>query len=192
METKKCSKCKEEKLLFEFIKDKSKKSGYKSQCKICVSNQHKIYRDNNRDEISKKRRKYYLDNIDITKNKDRDYRLKNQDKLRQKRKEKYQIDSLHKLRVNLRRRINFYLKNKNSSSFNILGCSVDFLKSYIEERFDVGMSWENYGINGWHLDHIVPLSSAKNKYDIIKLCHYSNLQPLWAKDNLKKGNKIIK
>jgi hypothetical protein len=191
METKVCSKCQDEKLLCDFQKDKSKKSGYKSQCKLCISNQHRLYRNNNRDEISKKRRKYYLDNLELTKKKDKEYRIKNQDKLKQKQKEKYQNNFLYKLRVNVRRRINFYLKNKNLSSFSIIGCSVDFLKDYIEKKFDTGMSWENYGKSGWHIDHIVPLSSAKNEQEIIKLCHYTNLQPLWWYDNIKKGNKIL-
>jgi len=53
------------------------------------------------------------------------------------------------------------------------------------------MSWENYGRNGWHVDHIIPLSSAKTEEEIYKLCHYTNLQPLWEVDNIKKGNKII-
>jgi hypothetical protein len=53
------------------------------------------------------------------------------------------------------------------------------------------MTWNNYSHDGWHIDHIVPLSSAKTEEDVIKLCHYSNLQPLWSIDNYKKGNKII-
>ena len=52
------------------------------------------------------------------------------------------------------------------------------------------MSWDNYG--KWHIDHIIPLSSAKTEQDILKLCHYTNLQPLWAKGNIIKSNKIIK
>lgn len=51
------------------------------------------------------------------------------------------------------------------------------------------MTWNNYG--KWHIDHIIPISSAKTEEEVIKLNHYTNLQPLWAKDNLKKGNKII-
>ena len=54
-----------------------------------------------------------------------------------------------------------------------------------------GMSWDNYGRDGWHIDHIIPLSSTKIKEEIIKLNHYTNLQPLWATDNLKKGSKIL-
>ena len=53
------------------------------------------------------------------------------------------------------------------------------------------MSWDNYGLYGWHIDHIVPLSNAKTEDDFYKLCHYTNLQPLWSLDNLKKSNKIL-
>ena len=53
------------------------------------------------------------------------------------------------------------------------------------------MSWDNYGLYGWHIDHKVPLSLAKTEEELLKLCHFSNLQPLWAKDNLKKGDSIV-
>lgn len=53
------------------------------------------------------------------------------------------------------------------------------------------MNWDNRGLYGWHIDHIIPLSSAKTEEEVYKLCHYTNLQPLWAKENLSKGNKII-
>jgi hypothetical protein len=51
------------------------------------------------------------------------------------------------------------------------------------------MSWDNYGVYGWHIDHIIPKSLIKTKEDLIKISHYSNLRPLWAFDNLSKGNK---
>jgi hypothetical protein len=73
----------------------------------------------------------------------------------------------------------------------IVGLSSEELKIYIESKFLEGMTWENYGLHGWHIDHIIPLSSVKTEDEIIKLCHYTNLQPLWAKDNLSKHNKII-
>jgi len=65
------------------------------------------------------------------------------------------------------------------------------LKKYLEDKFSEGMTWDNKGFYGWHIDHIIPLSSAKNEEDIIRLSHYTNLQPLWGKDNMKKGNKVI-
>jgi hypothetical protein len=72
-----------------------------------------------------------------------------------------------------------------------LGCSYQDFIIYLEQKFTDGMSWKNYGLYGWHIDHIIPLSSAKNEIDLEKLCHHTNLQPLWAKDNLSKGDKII-
>jgi hypothetical protein len=71
----------------------------------------------------------------------------------------------------------------------ILGCDYDTLKLHLESQFVDGMSWDNRG--EWHIDHRIPLSSAKTVDDLIKLSHYTNLQPLWMEDNLKKGNKVL-
>jgi hypothetical protein len=70
----------------------------------------------------------------------------------------------------------------------MLGCDYDFFKAYIERQFKQGMTWENHG--KWHFDHIIPVSSAKNEEELIKLNHYTNFQPLWAEENLSKSNKI--
>jgi hypothetical protein len=70
-----------------------------------------------------------------------------------------------------------------------LGIDYDELKIYFESLFTEGMSWDNIGI--WHIDHIIPLSTAKTEEDVIRLCHYTNLQPLWGEDNIKKGDKIL-
>jgi hypothetical protein len=80
---------------------------------------------------------------------------------------------------------------KSNTTFDIIGCSPEFLKQHIEKLFLNEMSWENYGLFGWHIDHIIPLSSSKNESEFYRLCHYTNLQPLWAEDNLKKSNKIL-
>jgi hypothetical protein len=96
----------------------------------------------------------------------------------------------------MRSRINIYLKSrkiyKTNKTFEIVGCTPEFLKEHLEKQFKEGMSWENYGLYGWHIDHIIPLSSSKTEEKIHQLSHYTNLQPLWAEDNLKKGNKILK
>lgn len=78
---------------------------------------------------------------------------------------------------------------KNERSFRILGCSFEDFASYISSKFTEGMTLENYG--QWHLDHIMPLATAKTREDVVRLNHYTNFQPLWAKDNLSKGSKII-
>jgi hypothetical protein len=80
---------------------------------------------------------------------------------------------------------------KKSKTFEIIGCTPEFLKEYIEKQFIKGMEWSNHSVYGWHIDHIIPLSSANTEEEIYKLCHYTNLQPLWAENNLKKSNKIL-
>jgi hypothetical protein len=70
----------------------------------------------------------------------------------------------------------------------LLGSDFNTVKTHIENKFTEGMNWKNQG--KWHIDHIIPLSSAKTKDELISLCHYLNLQPLWALDNILKSNKI--
>ena len=86
---------------------------------------------------------------------------------------------------------------KNKRTENILGCSFEFMKEYIENKFENWMTWENQGryngeFNyGWDIDHIIPLSSAKTEEELIQLCHYLNLQPLCSKVNRDiKFNKL--
>jgi hypothetical protein len=80
--------------------------------------------------------------------------------------------------------------DKNSKTFNMLGCTPAQLKAHLESLFLPGMTWKNRGYEGWHVDHIIPLSSANSEEDLRKLCHYTNLQPLWAVDNMLKGAKM--
>jgi hypothetical protein len=77
--------------------------------------------------------------------------------------------------------------SKNSSTFEILGCSYGHFIKHIENQFLKGMTWENR--NEWHIDHIVPVASAKSVEDLIKLNHFTNMRPIWAKDNLAKSAK---
>ena len=78
------------------------------------------------------------------------------------------------------------IKNK---TFDIVVCSPVELKKYLESKFVEGMTWETQG--KWHIDHIIPVSSVKTEEYIYKLYHYTNLQPLWSKDNLRKSDKIL-
>jgi 5-methylcytosine-specific restriction endonuclease McrA len=73
----------------------------------------------------------------------------------------------------------------------VWGCSYDEFKIHIESQFTDDMSWDNYGLKGWHIDHIKPLSgfNLDSQCELKKAWHYTNLQPLWAEDNLKKGSK---
>jgi hypothetical protein len=78
---------------------------------------------------------------------------------------------------------------KRNKTFDIVGCTPQELKEHLESQFKDGMSWENR--NEWHIDHIIPLCSATTEDELYKLCHYTNLQPLWATENIKKGGKIL-
>ena len=102
---------------------------------------------------------------------------------------------IFKLTCIVRSRVITFIKshnvNKTNQTFKIVGCSPEFLKEHLEKQFTEGMSWDNHGVYGWHIDHIIPLSSAKTEEEVYKLCHYTNLQPLWANDNLTKSNKTL-
>jgi hypothetical protein len=179
MKIKICSKCKEEKEVCEFSIDKTKKDGYMSWCKICRKIKEKKYREQNPEKVKLRRKKYYNNN-----------KIKHNDYFTSHRNENF----LFKLTDNVRRRLNFFLRKKNitkrNSTFLIIGCSPEFLKEYIEKKFTNGMSWNKLG-KEIHIDHIIPLSSAKNEEEVYKLCHYTNLQPLWSKDNMSKGSKLL-
>jgi hypothetical protein len=92
-----------------------------------------------------------------------------------------------------RRRLRKYLDSGASTTVELLGCSPSELRQHLESLWQEGMSWSNYGLYGWHIDHKRPISSFDlSCEEQAKQCfHYSNLQPLWAKDNLAKSNKIM-
>ena len=102
---------------------------------------------------------------------------------------------IYKMSMNVRHRLNEFLNlkrlTKKNKTFEMVGCTPAELKIYLEKKFEPGMTWWNHSPKGWHIDHIIPLSNAKNYEDIVKLMHYKNLQPMWAKENISKSNKII-
>jgi len=110
-------------------------------------------------------------------------------------RKKMAIDPIFRLKIVLSNRLRRKMKSKNFrkefKTIDILGIDMSSFKIYLERQFQKGMTWDNYGINGWHIDHIIPLSSAKTKEEIYELSHYTNLRPLWAVDNLAKSDKII-
>lgn len=169
-----------------------------------VKEYNKKWRKENPEKVKDKKKRYNDKNIEKNKEycrlwrqKNPDYKKKYNQNNRQKlweSEKKRRENTLVKLTCNIRCRVKNFLKSKNVNSnnktFDIVGCSPEFLKEHLEKKFTEGMCWENHGKFGWHIDHIVPLSSANNEEEIYKLCHYTNLQPLWAEDNLKKYNKI--
>tara|TARA_R110000868_G_C10840923_1_gene760064 strand:- start:439 stop:1113 length:675 start_codon:yes stop_codon:yes gene_type:complete len=148
---------------------------------------------------------YYKRKRNLPKNKEvitkyqAEYNKVNRESRTAKRKERLQEDPLFKLSTGLRSNIGAafirgsrgaFTKGKGDVTLQILGCSFKDFASYIIAQFTEGMSLENYG--EWHLDHITPLATAKTREDVVRLNHYTNFQPLWAKDNFSKGSKIIK
>ena len=199
---KRCSTCKVEKPLTEFYKDKTKKDGLRSQCKSCVKSYYEANKDKlksyykaNKDKV----KSYYEANKDKVKsyyeaNKDKvkDYQKANKDNINARRRERRKTDSLYKMKHNLRKRTYeaFSRKgySKTSKTQEMLGVDWEIAKAHIERQFTKGMNWSNQG--EWHIDHIIPLASANTEEELKKLCHYTNLQPLWAEDNLSKSASI--
>ena len=197
MESKKCNSCGIEKQFHDFTKDCDKKDGLRTRCRMCnkkiyLENRDKeiervkTYQKNNREKVLKQKLKHA-----------KKYFIKNHDKIKEYQKiykaNRRKNDYLFKLSDGLRTRVYGFLKknqiNKRNTTFQLVGCSPLELKIYLEQKFIDGMSWENQG--KWHIDHIIPLSSAINEEELYKLCHFTNLQPMWAIDNIRKGSKII-
>ena len=189
----------------KLIKERAKK--YKKSNIQKIKKNNKLYKINNKEKILVASKKYREKNIDKIKEYSQKpevvasrkaYKLKNKNKInankRYNEKFKRNIDPEYKLLTNQRTRITGILKkHKTNKTLDLLGCSAQFLRTYIENQFLENMTWNNYGKYGWHVDHIIPCSS----FDLTDLAqqqicfHYTNLQPLWAIDNLKKSNKII-
>jgi len=123
------------------------------------------------------------------------YRKKNRHKINIHEMERLKTDIDYKLRKMLRNRITAAVKNnqKSKKTMELIGCSIPFLKNRLESKFKKGMAWKNYGLYGWHIDHIIPCAHFDlSKPSQQKKCfHYKNLQPLWAEENLKKSDKIF-
>lgn len=202
MDTKYCTKCNEEKNINEFYTHNKNKNLFRSQCKLCMNTFSSKYKKVNKENIQNKNKEYFERTREINKIKCKEYKEKNPEwfknwlkKNKDKRKKyinNYNSMPINKIKNSLRARINGLMngKYKNPKTIELLGCDYEFLIKYIENKFTDGMSWENYGFYGWHIDHIIPLSYGKNEDEIRKLFHYTNLQPLWRIDNLRKNNKM--
>lgn len=209
MTQKKCSRCKQEKDYCCFSKSITNSLGLNSFCKICQSEYRKGWYAKNKDRLIKKacdfaktdkgkeyNKKMYQKHKD---KKDKSRKAYNQSPEGIKKRKDYWIkktkDPSFRMAARLRNRIRKILKHKNinkiDKSFKLIGCSREDLKIYLESKFKDGMSWENY--NKWHIDHIIPCSSfdLTKEEEQRKCFHYTNLQPLWASDNIRKSNKIL-
>ena len=181
----------------ERLKEKAK--NYREQNKELIKERGKKYRERNKERIKERRernkeRKRESDRKYREKNKEyfKEYREKYKERRNELRRERLKTDPLFKMKKNLRNRTWSAFKNKGyskkSKTQEMLGVDWGVCKAHIERQFTKGMNWDNYG--DWHIDHKIPLASANTEEELKKLCHYSNLQPLWAEDNLSKNDKI--
>lgn len=184
---KKCSKCGETKQSNKFNKNAGRKDGLSVYCNSCQKVYFKRPERIEYDRVRNEKRKTQNNYIQYHK----EYRKKNMNKFVEYNKEKYHNDPLFKLKTNYCNRIRKYIHRKIVPSKSILGCSWQTLKEHIESKFTEDMTWDNHGQYGWHLDHIIPLASAKTEEELYKLNHYTNLQPLWWRDNIIKSDKIL-
>jgi hypothetical protein len=166
---------------------KKRKIDYYRKNKEKIKTYRKIYGLNNKDKERELKKKWYSLNKGTIKSRDR------RKYMRKWRKNKLLNEPAFKIKCNLRSRLSNALRRsqKAGSAVKDLGCSISELKSYLESKFEPGMSWNNYG--KWHIDHIKPLASfdLTDRSEFLKACHYTNLQPLWAIDNLKKGDELL-
>ena len=175
----------------EKIKQRSK--NYFQKNKQSYLEKKQIWRKNNPEKYKKQVKDYWDKVKDVQTEKKKIWINNNREKYNSYWTNRKKQEPEFKLLVNMRSRLSGYLKTlnitKKNKTFEIVGCSPQFLKEHLEKQFVDGMTWENR--NEWHIDHKTPLSSAKTEEELYKLCHYTNLQPLWAEENLKKSNKII-
>lgn len=181
VEGKNCSMCKKWKPLSDFANLRKSADGLSYRCKSCLREKIRKYRDDYSDEIEERR-------------KTKEYRKEYRRKKREYQRKKRSTDINYRLRGNLRSRVRQAIKNnvKSGHTLDLLGCTIRELKQYLEVRFQEGMTWDNWGMDGWHIDHIIPCTA----FDLSvpgqqrKCFHYTNLQPLWAEDNKAKGDTI--
>jgi hypothetical protein len=184
------------------------KLSYYERNKELFKNYYKDYYLKNKEKRNKQQKDWYVQNTEKsnTYNKDWYYSTKDvRDAIRISKKEytysqtkkKKQSDPVYRSICNLRARISYIAKNRYNKKFTeLLGCSIEDARKHLEEQWQPGMSWDNYGLYGWHIDHIKPC----NTFDLTdpdqqkKCFHYTNLRPLWAKDNLSRprnGSDIL-
>ena len=214
-----CTKCGETKPVSEFSKQRNGKHGVRSRCKACesayrkankerlteykrayykankekVAEQRRAHYEANKEKIAEQKRAYREANKEKVAEYQRAYREANKERLAEKqlanRKKRLAEDPayamVHRLRARLWHAMNG--RAKPASTMELVGCSSEKLCAWLEMHFDEGMTWENR--DKWHIDHIRPISSFEDPADP-DCWHWSNLQPLWAEDNLRKGDSF--
>ncbi len=205
-----CRQCKITKPLLAFHVKTRRKLGRSTLCKDCTNRLHREIYDRRPERIA---RKAELEKTPKVKAMRQAYRAAHprteyskiyEQNYRERRKQLHEYhqatDPQYRLRRALRARLKQAMKNdtKLGSAIDDLGCSILYLRRHLEVRFIEGMSWDNYGRldsagRTWQIDHFLPLSRFDLTNDKQRqiACHYSNLRPLWAPDNRRKGNKTV-
>lgn len=171
-----CTRCYSSKPITDFVKNKAIRGGRLNQCKSCRSKARKPQKTN-----SEANRAWFQ---------------KNKEKVKLERRTRYANDINFRLSCNLRNRLGKMMRGriKNGSAVKDLGCSIEDLRAHLEKLFKPNMNWQNYGFGEgkWNIDHIIPLSkfNLKDRNQFLKACHYSNLQPLWHVENIRKSDII--
>lgn len=215
---KQCHTCGDRKSIKDFYHDKRAKDGLYSSCKLCSNKRSINYSKTHPEKISaihtKSQSKYYLKNkkkialyahTQQINNREKfnlaakEWRMKSPDKIkaiRSRSGKKRRSTPKGKLRLNISTAIWQSIKQfKNNRKWeSLVGYTVNDLKQHLENKFSDGMNWENYGKSGWHIDHIIPISifnyEKPEDLDFKRCWGLSNLQPMWATDNIKKKDKI--
>jgi len=187
-----CAMCNQvhNRLISKFCSSSCKNKFWYLNNKIAIKS--KYYE--NKETILDKKRDYYEVNKKKILYRNKKWKLNNKEWIRNyyNNRQKTMID---RIKLSLRSRLCAALKNdyKTGSAVRDLACSIEEFKRHLESKWQEGMSWDNYGLKGWHIDHVKPLSKfdLTSPEELKKACHYTNLQPLWAEDNIKKGDSDV-
>jgi hypothetical protein len=150
---------------------------------------NKEYKKKNSIQLEINRKQWLKENPEKAKK----YRQRDNKRIAEYFKKRRKLDPIFRMKTNLRSRIVSAIKHdsKSFATIEYLGATSEVIKQHLESKFTEGMSWDNYG--KWQIDHIIPCAffDLSDKVEQKKCFHYTNLQPLWKIDNLKKGNKIL-
>ena len=177
-EVKRCSKCTEWKSLDKYTRNIAKPDNLCDKCTQCLAE----YR-HTRLELDKAYRKANRDKVNLWKRNERGRKKENPDDV--------YIQS--RLKENLARRLRLLLEGqKSQNTMDLIGCSTEFLKSHLESTWSEGMSWDNYGLHGWHIDHRIPCAAfdQSDPTERAACWNYRNLQAMWGSENLSKSNEF--
>lgn len=174
---------------------KNNKIKYKNETKEQKKRRHCLYirryKEKHREKVLKQTTIYRNKNKEKLSYKANQWRARNLSRVAKTRREWLINNKSAKIADSIRSRIKHLVKSSSSKIDEALGCSYEDLRLYLESLWQPGMSWDNWSKDGWHIDHIKPLAAfnLEDPEQLKQACHYTNLQPLWAKDNLVKSDK---